>query len=55
MKRRRNRRKRRQTVRAAELGNGVDEALMKLDSPAKTRLGISGEDETRVAHGRIHT
>ena len=33
------------TVRAAELRDGVDEALMELDRPPEAGLGVGGEDE----------
>ena len=35
------------TVRAAELRDGVDEALMELDRPPEAGLGVGGEDEPR--------
>jgi len=37
------------TVRAAELRDGVDEALMELDRPPEAGLGVGGEDEPRVS------
>ena len=39
----------RRTVGAAELHDGVDEALVELDGPPEAGLGVGGEDEARVA------
>lgn len=36
-------------IRAAELSDGVDEALVELDGPAETRLRVGGEDETGIS------
>lgn len=33
------------TVGASKLVDGVDEAIMELDGPAKSGLGIGGKDE----------
>ena len=44
------------TVRAAELSDGVDEALMEFDGPAEAGLRVGGEDEAGVAlntHGSV--
>lgn len=37
------------TVGAAELGDGVDEALVELHRPPEPRLGVGGEDQAGVA------
>jgi hypothetical protein len=34
------------TVRASELGDGIDEAVMELGCPPEAGLGVGGEDET---------
>ena len=37
------------TVGSSELSDSVDEALVELDCPAETGLGVGGEDETGIS------